>query len=89
MAQELVIDVRGKEISIHVRGTTLRTTYRKGEAPWLICTELRADDPDADYTREQFKSVSWTAANQKARELGWIGHENLHSKIKGGATRRF
>ncbi len=70
MTQELVIDVHGQEISVHVRGTTLKTTYRKGEAPWLICTELKADDPEAAYTREQ--SLSWTAANQKARELGWI-----------------
>ena len=83
MTQELVIDVHGKEISIHVRGTTLRTTYRKGEAPWLVCTELKADDPEAAYTREQFKSVSWTAANQKARELGWMGSEDHHSMMSG------
>ena len=48
MTRELVIDVHGQEISVHVRGTTLlRTTYRKGEAPWLICTERQADDPEA------------------------------------------
>lgn len=88
MTQELVIDVHGKEISVHVRGTSLRTTYLKGEAPWLICTELKADDPEAACTREQFKSASWTAANQKARELGWIDQEDLHAKIISGATRR-
>jgi hypothetical protein len=84
MTQELVIDVHGKEISIHVRGTTLRTTYRKDEAPWLICTELKADDPEAAYTRDEFRSLSWTAAIQKARELGWIADEERHSRIITG-----
>jgi len=40
MAQELMVDVQGSDISIYVRGTCLRTTYRKGDAPWLVCTEL-------------------------------------------------
>jgi hypothetical protein len=81
MTQELVIDVHGQEISVHVRGTTLRTTYRKGEAPWLSCTELKADDPEAAYTREEFRSLSWMAANQRAQELGWIAHEEHHSRL--------
>lgn len=72
MAQELMIDVHGTEISIHIRGTCLKTTYRKGEAPWLVCTELRADDPEAIFTRDEFRALAWNTANAKARELGWI-----------------
>jgi hypothetical protein len=72
MAQELVIDVHGHEISIHVRGTSLKTTYRKGDAPWLVCTELRADDPDAMFTRDEFKAIAWSTANDTARRLGWL-----------------
>jgi hypothetical protein len=72
MAQELIIHVHGPEISVYVRGTCLRTTFRKGKAPWLVCTELRADDPEAIFTRDEFKEVAWTNANAKAREMGWI-----------------
>jgi hypothetical protein len=67
MAQELLVDVRGPEISISVRGTCLKMTCRKGGAPWLACTELRADDPEAI-----FKALAWTTAKAKAREMGWI-----------------
>lgn len=72
MAQELKVDVHGPEISVYVRGTCLKTTYRKGDAPWLVCTELRADDPEAIFTRDEFKALAWTTANAKAREMGWI-----------------
>ena len=44
----------------------------KNNASWLVCTELRADDPDAIFTRDEFKALAWAAANDKAREIGWI-----------------
>jgi len=72
MAQELMVDVHGPEISIWVRGTCLKTTYRKGNAAWLVCTELKADDPEAIFTREEFRTLALTTANAKAREMGWI-----------------
>ena len=69
MAQELMVDVHGPEISVFVRGTSLKMIARKGNAPWLVCTELR---PEAIFTRDEFKKLAWTAANDKAREMGWI-----------------
>jgi hypothetical protein len=42
MAQELMVDVHGPEISVFVRGTCLKMTARKGDAPWLVCTDLAA-----------------------------------------------
>jgi hypothetical protein len=33
MAQELMVDVHGPEISVFVRGTSLKMTARKGNAP--------------------------------------------------------
>ena len=73
MAQELMIDVHRNEISISVRGTCLKMTCRKSDAPWgLMCTELRAEDPEAIFTRDEFKKLAWTTANAKAREMGWI-----------------
>ena len=66
------MDVRGPEISNSVRGTCLKMRCRKGGAPWLACTELRADDPEAIFTRDEFKALAWTTAKAKAREMGWI-----------------
>jgi hypothetical protein len=57
MAQELMVDVQGSDISIYVRGTCLRTTYRKGDAPWLVCTELSLEDPQAIFTRDEFRAL--------------------------------
>jgi len=86
MAQELKVDVHGPEISISVRGTCLKTTYRKGDAPWLVCTELKADDPQAVFTREQFRALAWTTANAKARELGWIDSHTETTVITHSTT---
>jgi hypothetical protein len=73
MAQELMIDVHRNEISISVRGTCLKMTCRKSEAPWgLTCIDLRADDPGAIFTRDEFKTLAWKTANAKAREMGGI-----------------
>jgi hypothetical protein len=72
MAQELKVDVHGREISIYVRGTCLRMTYRKGDAPWLVCTEFGPDDSEAILTRNEFRALAWSTANAKAREMGWI-----------------
>jgi hypothetical protein len=72
MGRELMIEVRGSEISIAMRGTCLKTAYRKGDAPWLVCSELGPEDPDALVTLSEFRAIAWTAANEKARELGWI-----------------
>ena len=72
MSQELMIEVRGSEVSIAMRGTSLKAAYRKGAAPWLVCSELGPDDPDAVVTLSEFRALAWAAANEKARELGWI-----------------
>ena len=47
-------------------------TYQKDDAPWFVCIELRADDPEAIFTRDEFKALALTTANAKPRELGWI-----------------
>ena len=72
MFQELMIEVRRSEVSIAMRGTSLEVAYRKGDAPWLVCSKLGPDDPDALVTLSEFRALAWAAANEKARELGWI-----------------
>jgi hypothetical protein len=75
MIQELKVDVQGSEIAIVIRGTCLRMACRKGDAPWLVCVEHGPDDPDARVTLTEFRALAWTAANAKARELGWIAYK--------------
>ena len=72
MFQELMIEVRGSEVSIVMRGTCLKAAYRKGDAPWLVCSELGSEDPDALITLSEFRALAWAAANEKARELDWV-----------------
>ena len=53
-------------------GTCFRVKYRKQEAPWLSVQEYGPDDPDATITLSEFRALAWAAANDKARELGWL-----------------
>jgi len=70
---ELVrIEVQGADISVAMRGTCFRVKYRKEEAPWLTMQEHGRDDPDAMITLSEFRALAWAAANDKARELGWL-----------------
>jgi hypothetical protein len=55
-----------------MRGTCFRVKYLKGPAPWLAPYEYGPDDPDAKITLSEFRALAWAAANDKARELGWI-----------------
>jgi len=53
-------------------GTNYSVTYRKVQSsPWLLASDLR-DDPNSPISRHTFRARAWIAANEKARELGWI-----------------
>jgi hypothetical protein len=39
--------------------------------PWLVASDVR-DDPDSQINKYTFRAQAWMAANDKARELGWI-----------------
>lgn len=47
-------------------------SYRKlNDTPGLVSSEIR-DDPDSPISKFKFRARAWTAANAKAKELGWI-----------------
>jgi len=52
-------------------GTRYSITYRKGAEPWLLASD-GYDDSDFPSRKHTFRARAWTAANDKARELGWI-----------------
>jgi hypothetical protein len=58
-------------ITVTMPGTRYSITYRKGADPWLMASG-RYDDPDFPSRKFTFQARAYTAANDKARELGWM-----------------
>jgi hypothetical protein len=79
---DLRVEVQGPYILVAMRGTCLRAKFRKQEAPWLAMDEYE-EDSEASITFKEFRTLAWEAANERARELGWIRscHE-LHDAVK-------
>ena len=81
----LTVEVQGSYILVALRGTCFRAKYRKQEAPWLATDEYGPDDPGAAITLSEFRNLAWAAANEAARQLGWIKScEDLHRAAKTG-----
>ena len=63
----------------------LQGKYRKQDAPWLALEEY-AGDAEAAITFNEFRTLAWEAANEKARGLGWIKScGELHEEVKRAA----
>ena len=59
-------------ITVTMPGTSYSVTYRKpGKTPWLVASNIR-DDFNSPINQFTFRARAFTAANDKARELGWI-----------------
>jgi hypothetical protein len=83
----LKVEVQGSHIVVVLRGTCFRAKYRKQDAPWLATDEYGPDDPDAPITLSEFR-LAWAAANDAARELGWIKScDELHGAARLAGTR--
>ena len=83
----LRVEVQGSYILVAMRGTCFRAKYRKQDAPWLAMDEW-AEDLEATITIREFRALAWEAANEKARDLGWVkSSDELHEDVKraGGA----
>jgi hypothetical protein len=75
MAQSvrLQIEVEGDSIIVTQPGTRCLVAYQKRvDAPGLVATNMRRD-PNPSIRQPDFLARAWRAANEKARELGWIG----------------
>jgi hypothetical protein len=83
----LRVEVQGSFILVAMRGTCFRAKYRKQDAPWLALDEW-VEDSEASITFREFRTLAWEAANEKARDLGWVKScDELHEAVKraGGA----
>ena len=84
----LRVEVQGLYIVVAMRGTCFRAKYRKQDAPWLAIDEW-VEDSEASITFREFRTLAWKAANEKARDLGWVKScDELHEAVKraGGAS---
>ena len=78
----LRVEVQGPYILVAMRGTCLMAKYRKQKAPWLAMDGY-AEDSEAPITFKEFRTLAWHAANEKARELGWVRScDELHEAVK-------
>jgi hypothetical protein len=69
----LHVEVQGGDIIVILPGTSFMVTYFKpAGTSHLIARPNWTNDPDASIELGEFLEQAWTAANDKARELGWI-----------------
>ncbi len=70
----LEVDVLHNEITVTVPGTNYMATYYKPrDSRILIAKRMSSeDDQRTSMTLSEFLGGAWWAANDKARELGWI-----------------
>jgi hypothetical protein len=71
---KLGVQVMGDEIIVTLLGTSYSVTYYKGKgSPGLLAKDIaNKDDPRSQITAAEFLAKAWLAANERARELGWI-----------------
>ena len=75
MAQSLQLkaEVEGEIIVVTLPGTSYRVNYRKNpDAPGIVQSRIMLGDSSAPISGAEFEDLAWRAANQKARELGWL-----------------
>jgi hypothetical protein len=83
---KLKIEVQGAYILVAMRGTCFRAKYRKQDAPWLAMDEY-VEDSEASITFKEFRTLAWEAANEKARDLGWVkSYDELHEAAKRASS---
>lgn len=73
--QKVAVEVGGDVLVVTMPGTGFSITYEKTEGNRLVASTFRAPKPPNEarkVTFPKFLSLAWSAANEKARELGWI-----------------
>ena len=69
------VQVLGPDIVVTLHGTSFRVLYTKTEDNKLIANGFaanRLENEKRQVSFPQFLALAWTAANEKAKEIGWI-----------------
>jgi hypothetical protein len=72
---KVVAEVAGDEIIVTMPGSSFKVTYTKAESGQLVASSFdssKTQDEKAVVAFPKFLALAWSAANDKARDLGWI-----------------
>lgn len=70
---EVHIEVEGERLTATMPGTTFTVDFfRQPDRQGIVQSELSENDSATQISCHDFEELAWEAANQKARELGWI-----------------
>jgi hypothetical protein len=72
---EIHVEVLAGEIVVTMPGTDFSIAYEKAEDNRLIASTFstrKVQDERCKVSFPHFLSLAWAAANEKAREIGWI-----------------
>ena len=74
MTSDLQVEVLHNEITVTLPGTSYTVTYYKPKDSRILLAKRPSskDDQRTTVTLSEFLGGAWWAANDKARELGWI-----------------
>ena len=72
---KIAVDVLDDEILVTMPGTSFSIIYERTKDNQLIASHFsgrKVQDERGKMSFPHFLSLAWTAANEKAREIGWI-----------------
>ena len=72
---KISVEVSGSEIIVRMPGTSFNVVYEKTDDNQLMANSFSApkgQDKARRISFPQFLALAWTAANEKAKEIGWI-----------------
>ena len=72
---KISVEVSGGDIIVRMPGTSFSIVYEKTDDNQLIANSFSArkiQDETRKISFPQFLALAWTAANAKAKEIGWI-----------------
>jgi hypothetical protein len=73
--EKVTVTLVGEVLVVTMQATPFRVSYEKIAKSKLVATSFHARkglNETCRITFPKFLSLAWTAANAKARELGWI-----------------
>jgi hypothetical protein len=72
---KITVEVLGDEILVTMPGTSFSIVYEKTKDNQLIASSFSGrnnQDEKSKVSFPRFLALAWTAANEKAKEFGWI-----------------
>jgi hypothetical protein len=72
---KIIVEAFDDEIVVTMPGTSFSIVYEKTKGNQLIASSFsgrKVQDKRSKVSFPHFLSLAWTAANEKAKEIGWI-----------------